>query len=439
MPLKRVFYTIMFIIVCILSFLYDEESLYIVSIILCILPAVSFVLMRYMAAHVEFGIEAGQAVINKRKSEGIYVQVSNKTMFPIPLAEIRIVQKSSFSAGGDRRRYFISIGAEATRRIRCGVSAEYCGNIEFKYERIYIYDMLGIFRCRLRTDAGITISVLPEVYECAGLVTNEHIESFIIEDKYSSVKGGDDSSEIFNVREFVQGDRLNRIHWKLSARQGVLMTKEFGLPLNFSTVVFIELCSQGYEEQQYVNAVIEAAVAISEKFNSIRHFHFLSWFDEGSKEVKRHMITCAEDTYAALGDLYRAVLYKEQGRGISMYNAVYNVEKYADLYYISGVPDEKTYSAVVLTGKGAVLHFVAVTGLDRKLVLGNKAHVGKIGSSKEGVDVSGKETEEIKAQAVSDKKEMVKALKKRPAYMAEENGWYVVDAGNLKETIAGIN
>ena len=35
-------------------------------------------------------------------------------------------------------------------------------------------------------------------------------------DSYSTIKGGDDPSEVFAIREYREGDRLQRIHWKLS-------------------------------------------------------------------------------------------------------------------------------------------------------------------------------------------------------------------------------
>ena len=40
---------------------------------------------------------------------------------------------------------------------------------------------------------------------------------------------GYDPSELFDVREFQNGDRLQSVHWKLSARTDELMVKELSL------------------------------------------------------------------------------------------------------------------------------------------------------------------------------------------------------------------
>ena len=51
--------------------------------------------------------------------------------------------------------------------------------------------------------------------------------------------GGDDPSEIYQVREYRERDSLKDIHWKLSAREEELMVKERGFPLG--CVVLIKI------------------------------------------------------------------------------------------------------------------------------------------------------------------------------------------------------
>ena len=41
---------------------------------------------------------------------------------------------------------------------------------------------------------------------------------------YSDVRS-DDSTEVYQVREYRPGDRMTRIHWKLSARQDEIMVR----------------------------------------------------------------------------------------------------------------------------------------------------------------------------------------------------------------------
>lgn len=45
--------------------------------------------------------------------------------------------------------------------------------------------------------------------------------------QYTSQKRVDESTQAFGIREYIQGDRLGRIHWGASARTGSLKSKEF--------------------------------------------------------------------------------------------------------------------------------------------------------------------------------------------------------------------
>lgn len=58
---------------------------------------------------------------------------------------------------------------------------------------------------------------------------------------YSQHRPGDDPSEIFDIREYREGDNLKHIHWKLSWKLEQPMVKEFSLPLHSSLEIALEL------------------------------------------------------------------------------------------------------------------------------------------------------------------------------------------------------
>ena len=54
-------------------------------------------------------------------------------------------------------------------------------------------------------------------------------------DVYDDFRPGNDSSEIFDVREFRDGDKIQSIHWKLSAKMQELVVREDSQPLSSFT------------------------------------------------------------------------------------------------------------------------------------------------------------------------------------------------------------
>ena len=59
-------------------------------------------------------------------------------------------------------------------------------------------------------------------------------------DRYTDWKKGDDPSQVFEVREYADGDDIRKIHWGLSSKYSKLMVKEFSLPISDSCVIVIE-------------------------------------------------------------------------------------------------------------------------------------------------------------------------------------------------------
>lgn len=57
---------------------------------------------------------------------------------------------------------------------------------------------------------------------------------------YSDKKAGNDPTEIFAIREYAPGDKIRNIHWKISAKMGQTMVKDYGLPLFEKDTVIIE-------------------------------------------------------------------------------------------------------------------------------------------------------------------------------------------------------
>ena len=66
-------------------------------------------------------------------------------------------------------------------------------------------------------------------------------------DKYSPHKPGDDPTELFGLRPYREGDRLSRIHWKLSQKTGQTLVKELGLPVSERVLFLLDLTGPGEE------------------------------------------------------------------------------------------------------------------------------------------------------------------------------------------------
>ena len=68
--------------------------------------------------------------------------------------------------------------------------------------------------------------MLPEL-DAVAVQVSERVRRYFGEaESYDDFQPGTDVSQIFDVREYRPGDRLQRIHWKLSAKSDGLLVRE---------------------------------------------------------------------------------------------------------------------------------------------------------------------------------------------------------------------
>ena len=120
--------------------------------------------------------------------------------------------------------------------------------------------------------------------------------------EYAADRPGDDPSELYDIREYRAGDRISRIHWKLSERGEEVYVKEGGLPLDQSPFLAVDPARADDDRAETV---------LTEAFSLSRHFAFSGvchrlgiLLGQGAEAPSVFSIENPEDFYLAL----RAVL-----------------------------------------------------------------------------------------------------------------------------------
>lgn len=80
---------------------------------------------------------------------------------------------------------------------------------------------------------------------------------------------GNDLSEIFDIREYVPGDDIRSIHWKLSSKTDTLILKEASDPSHYNVVILPDFGRKQLGETvsaREVNAAVGIGVAVGQQF-----------------------------------------------------------------------------------------------------------------------------------------------------------------------------
>ena len=113
------------------------------------------------------------------------------------------------------------------------------GIIRLSCSYVREFDSFGLFSRKRTCAAQAEITLRPQTFPVS-VCLNQAAEVLLDSEIYSTQKAGNDPGETFRIREYVPGDPIRQIHWKLSEKTGTLMVREFGLPaMNRLLLVFL--------------------------------------------------------------------------------------------------------------------------------------------------------------------------------------------------------
>ena len=169
----------------------------------------------------EFEQHAAEDVIFKGEAITYSVRLRNRGPFIYHMAAYRFFSADLLVMEGDA-----SLGIcepmKAQKR-EYTIRFPYRGVYPLGLESITVTDMLGLFSRTIRGKKPLHLTVFPEREESFALaMRSEPLDTARNRDIFN-----EDYTAIADLRKYAPSDSLRKIHWKLSAKRGELITKNF--------------------------------------------------------------------------------------------------------------------------------------------------------------------------------------------------------------------
>lgn len=334
---NKIRYLALLAVAGLLSILYNEYFMGVLFLTIVVLPFVMFGMLCYLYGRITAAIDTTVHVANRGETIPILIHFNNPTIMPVSNIEICLSYKNSFSGKKYKREFMVSLDQRTKTTVTCNILSEHAGNLTVSLMKVRIHDYLKLFSLSRKQNSEVKVAVLPKIHELVEEYVVNRSKTQVESDYFSPVRGGDDPSEVFRIREYREGDRLTRIHWKLSMKQDQLMIKEFSDPLNCSILVFISLyLEKGQDRLTYMDALLEYALSISFSFLLKDQIHYISWYDESHGVCKRIRVVQEKDLYEAVDGLLESIPYSMDVNSMGAYLAEYPNGQYTDLLYVTG-------------------------------------------------------------------------------------------------------
>lgn len=304
MILTKILFAVLILVCAAFYVLYIWDFSLILLVVIASVPIIMFIMLMITKKmlSVEFAVKNRSAA--KNEPFDIQLCLENRSIFPVGKAEAIIEYYNIFNNQINNIELHFPVQPRNSQCLTFQLSSKFCGIIKIRSAYITIFDPLRIFKFKIGKNICKNIAILPEGHDISGIVSSSdrpNDESSV----YSEYRSGDDPSEVFDLREYGQGDKLNRIHWKLSSKKDEFIVKEYSLPVDSPAAVFLDLhCNENSEYTlPLYDTLLESLVSISQLLLENERIHTIIYYDSSEKRFAELTVDSTDSLASAVGKI----------------------------------------------------------------------------------------------------------------------------------------
>ena len=341
-------YIILYITSLLFYILYKGAFSFYLFAFLTLMPVVIFIINEYLSRKIKVSFIKKKQTAAKSSRIPLVIKVENKSVFPAANMTINIDCIGTLTNKKDTVKINTPVYPKDTQYLKMQIYGEHYGNIKVKLRKCVISDFLKLFRIKVKklekenlTETEFTI--VPDYIPIENNIA-DYSEYAMESNEFSKISKGDDPSEIFDIHEYTDGDRISRIHWKLTAKQDKTMVKDYSLPITNAIVLLIDfgIKNDVNNKLDVYDTIIESVSAISRYLTENSVNHKAVWFDIKNNTIKEVVINDDESCQTFITSLLYTNLSDKPDLPLIGYAGDDSREKCGHLIYFSSNCDDKS-------------------------------------------------------------------------------------------------
>ncbi len=154
----------------------------------------------------------------------VRVNVRNDSVIPLTNGVVRLRMGNVFMGETEEQDIEVPLKPLDVTGIELPLCSACVGDVEIRTEKIVLTDFLGLFETERDVFAEDHVFIVPRG-ETEQEFSLNAFEKGMNEVEETQMKGSD-FSDVSQIREYIPGDAIKNIHWKLSAKKDMWMVKE---------------------------------------------------------------------------------------------------------------------------------------------------------------------------------------------------------------------
>lgn len=280
-------------------------------IFMIVLPFISIPMLLRTKGQLKLSIEA-PAIVEKNAPVHIKINIDNPSYIPVIQSQLTLSVTNAFYPGSPEYKLFCGISARKGASVDFTITPSYSGNIRFNIQELKCWDFTGMANITLKDILIKEISVMP-ISDGSDMELSMVGGAGLVELSEQEIKGND-SSTIIDTRDYQPGDKLQRIHWKLSTKLDKLLVKEYGSMSSQDVLVILDMTHGSFDEIKKSDNHIKNRLSFDSIFDTYatladclikqKRPFMVGWYSSAADELKILEITNKAEFTESLLQMY---------------------------------------------------------------------------------------------------------------------------------------
>ena len=283
MAAKRTIYIIMLLSTAAAFVVTNNAVALFLLVSLLILPLISLLMLLIVRKSVRFELSVRDSCI-RGGTLSLRIRASAKPRFFIGGIKVLFAIENTTFHKTEYKSFLVNdLSFEAHEFEYNGADS---GRICVKCDCLKLIGIFGVYTIRIKYPVYAEAIVSPMLFDDIGVTLGDRAGDAVF-GEMSLPKRGNDVTEVYDVRDYIAGDALNAVHWKLSGKFGALKSKEFGATDDRRILILVDMSRGKYgvtANDAQLNGVLDVAVSISNALKSGGYTHSVGWFTGGAFE-----------------------------------------------------------------------------------------------------------------------------------------------------------
>jgi len=269
-------------------------------IVFFILPFISVFMLKAMISKIDLMLYASEAQIQVLQDIGIGINVKNSSILSSLKCKCYLSIKNLYYGDEISQIFTIPVLARSSNKNPLYCKVTNCGIVEVTLEKCEIMDIMGFAQAKLIPSQTVSISVLPNDKPLDDIQKIGILSGYT--DNEDDKQKGNEYSDTSNIREYIAGDRIKDIHWKLSAKKDQLLVRDRIKSCENKIVIWIEPSRR----KKYCEQILSLTYSVINFCLKENTLVKIMWYDKSSDSINERTINNRNELIFAFNAIYRS-------------------------------------------------------------------------------------------------------------------------------------